>query len=108
MKPRHIAVFTSMGAGHVYTSLDVCSELIRRGHRVTFPANDFFSAKVREAGVEALELKLPKVSYPEKLLQYEPGDDSSFWNHLGSIYGPVIITNALSTVGELGSFYETN
>jgi MGT family glycosyltransferase len=108
MKPRHIAVFTHMAAGHVYTSVDVCSELIRRGHRVTFPANDFFSSKLREAGVEALELKFPKWSYPTKLLQYGSGDDSSFWRYFGSIDGPMCLINALSIVGELGEFYEAN
>lgn len=108
MKPRHIALFTHMAPGHVYTSVDVCSELIRRGHRVTFPANDFFSAKLRETGVEALELKFPKWSYPKKLLQYELGDHSAFWNRFGYIDGPLFILNALSIVGELGEFYEAN
>lgn len=108
MKPRHIAVFTHMAAGHVYTSIDVCSELIRRGHRVTFPANEFFSARLREAGVEAVELKLPKWSYPTKLLQYESGDDSARWRHFGSIGGAMFIMNAVSIVGELGEFYEAN
>jgi len=108
MKPRHIAVFTHMAAGHVLTSIDVCAELIRRGHRVTFPANDFFSAKLRGAGVEALELEFPKFSYPTKLLQHTPGDDSFFWRYFGSVDGPMCLMNALSVVGELGEFYEAN
>lgn len=108
MKPRHIAVFTHMSTGHVYTSLDVCSELTRRGHRVTFPASDVFSAKVREAGVEAIELKLPKWSYPTKILQYESWFGPSAWRHFGSIGGAMFIMNALSIVGELGEFYEEN
>jgi len=108
MKPKHIAIFTHMAAGHVYTFLDVCSELKRRGHRVTFPANKLFAVKINAAGIEAIKIQMPEIRLPRYLLQYETGDDSSYWQRLGCIGCPSSIINTLSIVRELEEFYETN
>lgn len=107
MKPQHIAVFTHMAAGHMYSILDVCSELIRRGHRVTFPTNEYFAHKVRETGSEAIVFDFPK-SFPKHLSQYASSDDSSFWRLFGSVGCPSAITTSVAMVGELEGFYTTN
>jgi MGT family glycosyltransferase len=75
---------------------------------VTFPANEKFIVRMREIGVEAIELKFQKWCYPKKLFQYESCDDSSFWRLFGSAICPRFMMNALSIVGELEEFYAKN
>jgi len=109
MRPRHIAVFTGMAAGHVNPHLDVCSELIRRGHRVTFPANEKFAARVRETGAEAIELEFYKLSHPKKLFEsLKSCDDADFWRQVAHVGFPSYFMGALYIVGELEEFYATN
>ena len=108
MKRKHIAVFTYMADGHVNSYLDVCSELVGRGNRVTFPTSAKFANRIREAGVEAVELKTKNWCFPKKLLTYESSDDTSYWRQFGSVSCPSIVVNALSTVGELEEFYATD
>ncbi len=52
MKRRHIAIFTESGNGHVYPVLPLCSELVKRGHCVTYATSDHYARKIREAGAE--------------------------------------------------------
>jgi MGT family glycosyltransferase len=54
MKRRHLAVFTLMGNGHLYPLLPLCTEMIRRGYRVTCPTNERFSRTLRAADLEAV------------------------------------------------------
>lgn len=56
MKRRHLAVFTLMGNGHVYPLLPLCTEMVRRGYRLTCPTNERFSRTVRGADLEAVML----------------------------------------------------
>ena len=68
MKPPHIAIFTHMAAGHVYPAVALCSELVGRGHHVTYPANKRFSSRIREAGATALDhepLQIPAMRNAE-------------------------------------------
>ncbi len=108
MERKHIAVFTPLATGHVYPALGVCSELVRRGHRVTYPTNDRFASRIREAGAEAIEFKAPVIRYPEKVFQYPSSDESSYWRAFASMYGPMVIATAATTVVELEGFYATN
>ncbi|WP_156755811.1 macrolide family glycosyltransferase [Actinokineospora pegani] len=50
----HIAFFSLPAAGHVYPTLAVVSELVSRGHRVTYLTTDAFADLVRAAGAEAV------------------------------------------------------
>lgn len=108
MNPKHIAAFTYMSAGHVYPYLDVCSELATRGHRVTFPAHEPFATRIREAGVEAIELKPFVFPAPKKLVPHDSVDDSTFWRHFGAVGCPWFMMNALFIVAELEDFYAMN
>jgi MGT family glycosyltransferase len=57
----HIAFFGSPSRAHVYPSLPIVAELVRRGHRVTYPINDEYTDLVAETGAEPLliETTLP-------------------------------------------------
>lgn len=108
MERKHIAVFTPMSAGHVYPPLGLCSELVRRGHRVTYPTSERFASKIREAGAEAIEIKAAEIRYPEKLFDRPLSDDTHFWRAHASIFGPALITIATGMVVDLENFYTRN
>ncbi|MGW7255718.1 macrolide family glycosyltransferase [Streptomyces sp. NPDC054834] len=57
----HVAVVTIPQPGHVLPTLAVVSELVLRGHRVTFVASEEFAVPVLEAGADVF---LPLVSRP--------------------------------------------
>ncbi len=50
----HIAMFAVPAHGHVNPSLAVIAELVRRGHRVTFPTTADFTEAVAASGAEPL------------------------------------------------------
>nr|WP_061300379.1 macrolide family glycosyltransferase [Herbidospora cretacea] len=50
----HIAMFAVPAHGHVNPSLAVISELVRRGHRVTFPTTAHFADAVAASGARPL------------------------------------------------------
>lgn len=108
MEKRHIAVFTPLVGGHVYPALGICSELVSRGHRVTYPTNESFAAKVHEAGATAVEFKAPEVRYAEKISQDSAADDCKFWRFFTSVLGPWALATAAVTVEELEGFYADN
>lgn len=108
MKKRHIAVFTPLVGGHVYPALGLCSELVSRGHRVTYPTNESFAARVREAGATAIGFKSPEVRNAEAILQDATTDDSRFWRAFTSVMGPMSIVTAAAAVAELEGFYAAN
>jgi MGT family glycosyltransferase len=108
MAKHHIAVFTPLSVGHVYPALDVCSELVRRGNRVTYPASERFAPKIRETGAEAIEFKSLEFSYPEKLFRYPSSEDSGYWRMFASVVGAQLIASATATLTELEAFYASN
>jgi len=50
MTRRHIAIFTELGNGHVYPVLPLCSELVKRGHCVTYATSDRYIQEIHETG----------------------------------------------------------
>jgi MGT family glycosyltransferase len=108
MERRHIAVFTPLVAAHVYPVLEVCSELVRRGYRVTYPTDDRFAPSIRETGAEAVVFKPAEFNYPKKLVPHPLSDDSNFWRLFASVFGPQIIARETAAVAELEGFYATN
>ncbi|GAA2449925.1 macrolide-inactivating glycosyltransferase [Streptomyces macrosporus] len=64
----HIAVFGIASAGHVFPSLEVIRELVRRGHRVTYAIPESFAEVVASTGAE------PRI-YTSTL----PTDDPDAW-----------------------------
>jgi MGT family glycosyltransferase len=57
MKRRHLAVFTHVGNGHVYPVLPFCTELVKRGYRVTYATNDHYAKVVAATGAEPVIFK---------------------------------------------------
>jgi MGT family glycosyltransferase len=107
MEKQHIAVFTPFFAGHVYPALGLCTELVRRGHRVTFPTNSLFAARVRDAGAEAIEIRIPEIKHAERILQDTSSDGSGYWR-LFTVASPVNIMRAAASAAELEEFYAAN
>lgn len=107
MKKRHIAVFTPFVGGHVYPALGVCSELASRGHLVTFPTNESYTARIREAGATPLEFNAPQIQHVTRIMEY---DDPcvQFWRAFTSVIAPTMLATAAVTVAELQGFYATN
>jgi MGT family glycosyltransferase len=107
MKRRHIAIFTPLAAGHVYPALGLCSELTRRGHRVTYPTDGRLLARIREAGAEPVELTYPEMRHAEKVVQDDWSDDARHWRAF-TVRAPMLLTTAAVTVAELEGFYASN
>lgn len=101
MKKRHFAVFTPLIGGHVYPALGLCSELVSRGHRVTYPTNAGFVARVREAGATAIEFEVPEVRYAATAIQDSMSDDCRFWRAFTSVTGPMTMATAAAAVAQL-------
>lgn len=106
MGRKHIAVVTPLATGHVYPVLRLCSELVGRGHRVTYPTDERFAGKVRETGAEAIKFKVPEVRYAEKITP--SSDASQYWRWFVSIHSPMVIATAAAMVAEVGEFYAAN
>lgn len=105
MEHRHIAIFTPFAVGHVYPALALSSELVSRGHRVTYPTNERFAAKVRKAGATPIEFKPPEVKNVEKIIERASIDDAGYWHGFSCLFSPLWITTAAAAVAELESVY---
>ena len=108
MDRRHFAVFTPLAAGHVYPALGLCSELMRRGHRITYPTDGRLIARIRATGAEPVEFKLPEMRNAEKVLLEDWSDDARHWRAFTSVGAPMLLTTAAVTVAELEGFYAAN
>src|SRR5262245_358637 len=62
MMRHHFAIFTLMGNGHVNPFVPLCSELIARGHRITFPTTNRYSRIVSATGAKTLPYRETAVS----------------------------------------------
>lgn len=108
MEPRHIAIFTPPIGGHVYPAVGLCSELISRGHRVTYPINEGFAASVRKSGATAIEFKVPEFRSADKPRQELAPEDSEDWGAFTSTIAPWLIATAAATLTQVRGFYTTN
>jgi len=91
MKRGHIAIASSQTNGHVYPMLPLCSELVRRGYRVTCPTNDLYAEAVRCTGASPVLLEGAPVPMNEDVkreiaaLFARPFNDSQW------LFGPELI-----------------
>jgi MGT family glycosyltransferase len=108
MKSRHIAVFTHVSNAHVYPVMGLCSELARRGHRVTVATNAHYAPEVREAGGEPVIFKNVRVENIGSFLNPSPFNDRHFWTIYGSIIGPIHLISAASALPQIEGFYREN
>lgn len=65
-KPAHIAFFSAPAHGHVNPVLGIITELVGRGHRVSYATTTDFAARVAEAGASPVLYRstLPSVADP--------------------------------------------
>lgn len=104
----HIAIFTLQGAGHVYPTLGLCAELVRRGHRVSYPATQRYARQLSGLGVEVLMLSDPPVwASAKELYRFPEHPDRQFWNLFASGMTAVFASTA-SVIAEVGNFYAEN
>jgi len=108
MKSRHIAVFTLLSNAHVYPVLGLCSELVRRGHRVTFPTNERYASEVKKAGAEPVIFKEVRVENADSFFTPSPFYDRHFWTLWASIIGPRLMIDAASALPKVESYYMDN
>ena len=108
MKGRHIAIFSLLNPGHVYPTLGLCSELVRRGHRITYPTTQRLAERIRQTGAEPLVFAVPELINAEKIRRYPSADDPRFWSLYASIFLPPLLTTAAATVMETEGFYRDN
>jgi MGT family glycosyltransferase len=106
MKRRHIAIVTILGNAHVYPVLGVCSELVKRGHRVTFATNDRYAPEVRKAGAEPVIYKELRYENTDVFSKPSSFYDQNFLTIWASIVGPLGLLTAASALPQLESYYE--
>jgi MGT family glycosyltransferase len=108
MKARHIAMITLVNPGHLYPMLGVCSELVGRGYRTTYPTSHAFAEKIRQTGAEPVVFEAPEIRNAEEALQYPAPDDPRFWRIFASILCPRFLLHAAGTLAAIESFYREN
>ncbi|GFE91874.1 macrolide family glycosyltransferase [Steroidobacter agaridevorans] len=108
MKSRHIAVFTLLTNAHLYPVLGVCSELVNRGHRVTFATNDRYAPVVKQTGAEVVIFKDVKVENAAAFSTASAFYDQNFYTIWASIVGPFLILFAASAFPQLENYYKEN
>jgi len=80
MGPRHVLVVSVQGHGHVYPSLGLVTELVKRGHRVSYVTTPIFTEVVEATGATVLHYRsvFDDVRVPEVVTQ----DDAESQIHL--------------------------
>lgn len=106
MRARHVAIFTLLGSAHVYPTLGVCAELVKRGYRVTYASNNHYEEIIRRTGAEPIVYSGPKLENADKIIRYPSSGDPQFWPMFSSLTCPQLIAAAAGAVTELGSFYQ--
>ncbi len=69
---RHIVFFNIPAPGHLTPTLAVVEELVRRGHRVSYPATEAFAKEVASAGATVI----PYESTIDMQRDFPPGTDN--------------------------------
>lgn len=108
MGSQHIAIFTHMAAGHVYPVLGLCSELVSRGYRVTYPANERFSTNIRKTGATAPKFTPLEERNSELTIDDSSPEYSSYWHAFTHVFAPMWLASAAAAVVELEGFYASN
>lgn len=108
MAKSHIAVVTLLGNAHVYPVLGLCSELVRRGHRVTFPTNDRYAPEVQKTGAQPLIFKEVKMQNVVSFLRSSSFYDKHFWTLWASMIGPGLLISAASALPQIENHYSAD
>ena len=80
---KHIAFCLDLAYGHIYPSLGIASELVRREYEVSYAVPDSFAAKIRESGANPRRFEPPlnyrSTLYPLAITndgRYDFGDEN--------------------------------
>ena len=107
-KGKHIAMFSALNPGHVYPALGLCSELVRRGHRITYPTSDCFAEEIRQTGAHPLVFRVPSLTNVEMIWQLPLVNNLRSWQLYASIFEPLRLSIIAATVAETEGFYRDN
>jgi glycosyltransferase, MGT family len=108
MKSRHIAVAATLGNAHLYPVLGLCSELVKRGHRVTFPVNDQYAPVVRKSGANPVPYRDLRIEVFKSFLKPSPFYYQHFWTLWASVIGPIILMRAGSVLAQIEDYYRVD
>jgi len=107
----HIAVVTLLGNGHVYPVLPLCSELVKRGHDVTYVTSSHYSSQIADVGARPVIFGYrPPSAELKNQVRKTIGlkcDDVRLWPVLRS-YQKHQFSIAEHLLSEVKSFYEAN
>ncbi|WP_261555417.1 macrolide family glycosyltransferase [Frankia tisae] len=94
--PRHIAMIGTTTPSHIYPSLGVIAELVRRGHRVSYAVGDRLAGLVEPTGARP-------VTYPSTL----PAEDGD-WpdNPAAELVTRMLLTEAVTTLPALARHFD--
>jgi len=109
MTGSHIAVFEIPATGHINPALGLCAELVKRGHRVTFPTGDEYEARVRKTGATPILIRSVKASDTLGLtgiFDRMQIDDPNWWPACASVLYPWFMLSAAATVVQLRNVYD--
>jgi MGT family glycosyltransferase len=104
----HIAVVTLYGNAHVYPVLGLCSELVKRGHRVTFPTIAHWAPYAARTGAEPVIYQEATFQNVPSFLTPSPFNDQHFWSNWASMIGPMVLISAASALPQLRKHYWTD
>jgi MGT family glycosyltransferase len=108
MARQHIAVFTPLVGGHVFPALGLCSELVSRGHRVSFATNEDFAPRVRAVGATPKIFQVPEFKFPGNIVHDSWSGDAEFWRTFAYVSCPMLLGTAAAVVEELREYYATD
>ena len=111
MKPRHLAMLTLLGNGHVYPTLPLCTELTRRGHRVTYVSNEHYASVVSAAGGEPVIYSpppLPAESEQEMVGSLSLSSDDPRLSRVASLWRAYKLADTTATLEQIEGFYCTD
>jgi demethyllactenocin mycarosyltransferase len=83
----HIAFFSIPAAGHVNPTLGAVSELVRRGHRVSYAVPAPYAAAVTEAGARVVGYRTTMADFAERMLGFDSVDRFTVEDLLRVQYG---------------------
>ena len=110
MESRHISIVSPGGQAHAYPSLGLCSELRKRGWRVTFVIEDRLAELVRQGGCEPVIYTPLGLQVDRKWddLAKMPPSHPGWFELYASVSWPWLAKNAAVTVEQVSKFYDAN
>lgn len=91
----HIAFFGTPAAGHINPTLGAVSELVRRGHRVSYAVTTPYAAAVADAGARAVEYQTTMDDFAPRMIAVGSADRFTATDFLNVQHGLLYETAAL-------------